>query len=710
MEERKIKVYDKEGNLLAVFSNKTPAHIGESEKELMISPTIDIVSNSTSTLTFQMFVSSKKWQQIKNPENIYKCDNGRVYTALNEQSIVYNGPVVNVTLVEIWYLLSKKYLQVHNVNTEVEALDDHTVKILPKTDKKYKLTVNGVQYDDSEVKDSRGVLMPRGSAGYALWGILKGTDWKLGVCDVLPDGFDAANDYGTFNVESDMKSALENIQFVQELYGGILDWDSENKIVNLRDERKEGTDFNEWKGYSIRKNKNLSEYPTITWDNNIITRLYPLGNGNLNIKKVNDNKGYVENFSYTKKVYEAYLQNSNIYHTNDEGGQKTLKYWAEQKLLDLCKPRKIIKYSVIDMRGTEDQWHEDFDINDIVKAYYQDTESGEEVYEFLRIQSLSYNYFFPGSDSTVEVGDKIQNEVELFYQIYKYTENSASTDYNGHLSGEDIYLEIPEVYWDDITGGYWGYGSLQTITNLHAEHETENTQAIADLSVYADETFATITSFTSFQEWTEDELKSSSTRIDQVSSALSAQIELEAQHYEETKTSIQESIASLKLYVDGDFASSVLSAAYSYADTEVNKVSNSLSSFEAYADRTYATTSQISQFITADEAGNLVSSSEASIKSYVSRNYASISIQATVNNLGSHFNVSTYSIYMYGSSGSSGGYVGLSSSATTIGGSSAYTNIYGRTISIYSSGSLSIQSKNASWKYSSTLGGYYLGV
>lgn len=653
MEERFVKVRDKSGKLLAVFSNKTPAQSNSDKKNLMVSPTIDITSNGDSTLSFQMFIGSEKWQAIKDPRNLYYCNN-RVYTPMNEQSYVYNGKIVNVTLVELWYLLSYKYVQAYNVNTSVEAIDDHTVKILPKTDKQYNLTVNGVQYDDSEVKDSRGVVMPRGSAGYALWAILKGTDWKLGVCDVLPDGFDAANDYGTFNVETDMKTVLENIQYIQQLYGGILDWDSQNKVLNLRDETKEGSDFNTWKGYEIRKGKNLSDYPTIKWDNNIITRLYPLGNGNLNIKKVNDNKGYVDNFSYTNEIYESYLQNANIYDTNDESGQKTLKFWGENQVAKYCRPRKSISYQIVDARATEAQSHENVDVNHIVKAYYSDTEYGKEIFEFLRVQHIQCNWFFPSSDSTIEVGDKVSNEIELFYQIYKSSANAAATDQNGHISGSDIYLEVPEEYWDSLFGGGFGYASLQTITYLHAEHETENTSAIADLRVYADDTFATITSFTDFQSWTEDSFSESYTRIDQVSNALSAQIELEASHYQENKDYTTNSVSNLRLYVDGDFAQAQLNAAYSYTNNKTSEVSNALSQFESYANSTFATASMLASYATTNSVNQIVSQSEASIKAYASQNYASISLNARVSSVESQLNTI-------------GGYVRISSSTVSIG-------------------------------------------
>lgn len=628
MQERKIEVRDKNNNLLAIFSNMTPASSNNDKKSLMISPTIDIVSNGESTLSFQMFADSQKWKDIKNPENLYYCNN-RVYTALNEQSFIYNGNVVNVTLVELWYLLRRKFVQVHNVDTTKEAIDTHTVKILPKTDSSLKLTVNGVKYEDSVVKDSRGVLMPRGSAGYALWGILKGTDWRLGVCDVLPNGFNASQDYGSFNVESDMKDVLSNIELVQELYGGILVWDSLNKVLHLRDERKEGTDFNTWKGYTLRKEKNLSEYPTVTWDNNIITRVYPLGNGNLNIKKVNNDKPYVENFSYTNKVYEAYIENSNIYDTNDEGGQKTLKFWAEQQLLDYCKPRKTISYTVVDSRAVDKFSHETFDINDIAQCYYNDGNNGNDVVEYLRIQHLNYNYFFPSSESVIEVGDKISNEVELFHQIYKQVESSVSTDSNGHVSGDNVYVEIPEDFWEEfeIQYGYGGsgFGSLTNLIDLEVQHSTENTEAIAALRIYADDTFATIVEFTEFREWTEDGFKESSTKIEQVSTALYAQIELEAKHHQESLDFTTNSVASLKLYVEGEFAQATLTVAYSYTD---EKVSDAVSEIKVYASQNYATIQMTTELETAITNANdeieTLSTSLTSFKQEVSDNYAKI--------------------------------------------------------------------------------------
>jgi hypothetical protein len=629
IEERFVIVRDKNGEKIAEFSNKTIASESSAKNNLMFAPTINIVSNGESTLTFQMLINSDKWQQIKHPENLYYC-NGRVYTALNEQSYVYNGEVVTVTLVERWYLLKYVFLQAHNVDTDVEALDDHTVKILPRTESKFKMTINGTAYDDSVIKDSRGVLMPRGSAGYALWGILKGTDWSLGVCDVLPDGFNASEDYGTFNVETDMKSAYENIAYIQQLYGGILDWDSENKILSLRDEAKDGTDFNTWKGYSVRKDKNLSELPTITWDNNITTRLYPLGNGNLNIKAVNDGKGYVDNFSYSTDIYEAYVSNTNIYDTNDTGGQKTLKYWAEKELEKLCKPRKSISYSIVDVRGNPDYAYEKFDVNDIVKCYYQDTDTGEEIYEYLRIQHLSYNWFNPSSDSTIEVGDKVANEIELFHQLYN-SDSDLSSTVSSYSSAIDALIDIFSMEKSDSGTTYISKAGFESFADstvatstMYAQFQTDTSDALAEITATADATSSSIDMVSSFVGYEYDEdgnlvwTGTAETGFSQLCTAVAASQELT------TKFLTEDSEALTSIKQNSDKTSSSIDAIASFVggtkdNNGVWHSSTSSTAFNSFCNSIAASASMKSSFIggyTDDDGVWHSTTSEAGFESF----------------------------------------------------------------------------------------------
>src|SRR5574343_61082 len=289
----KIEVYSKAGDLIASFDNpvSTPSHpsaaLTDAERrELMVEPTVKLVQNGESSFSFKMLVSSEKFHLIKGIGNRFHV-NGRVYTALTDDAIVYgyegdDARVATVTLVEEQYTLQKKFVQAYNVmpyskslatssaacaeynrtdkvaeiatfviastdtnfskallwditdtiyilepsdlwldpptyinpvsitKTEesititfynlggaiplgatamfgdgIESIDDHTVTILPKANKKYKLTVDCVQYEDSVVLDERGVLMPRGSGGYALWSVIRHSGWRLGTCDII---------------------------------------------------------------------------------------------------------------------------------------------------------------------------------------------------------------------------------------------------------------------------------------------------------------------------------------------------------------------------------------------------------------------------------------------------------------------------------------------------------------------------------------------
>lgn len=112
-----IRVYDKNMNKIAEFRGDNTGTSEEAKRNLMVNPTVHIESNGNSTFTFQMLADSSKWNEIKNPENIYVL-NGRYYTALAENAYQYtdnNGvSIVDVSLVETWYLLDRQFNQAYN--------------------------------------------------------------------------------------------------------------------------------------------------------------------------------------------------------------------------------------------------------------------------------------------------------------------------------------------------------------------------------------------------------------------------------------------------------------------------------------------------------------------------------------------------------------------------------------------------------------------
>lgn len=472
-----------------------------------------------------------------------------------------------------------------------EVLDDHTFVILPKADIRYSLTIDGVEYPDNEVKDSRGTVMPRGSGGYAMWAALKNTGWSLGICDVIATDFDPKIDYGVFNIESDQKDVLYIIQYIQELYGGILDFDSVNKVLNYRAENNEDyqsyTDdgFNQWTGYEFREGKNMTDQPEVTVDNNLTTKAYILGYGGLNFKKVNNGKMYVEDYSYTDDVYEGYLEQSLIYDTNDEGGQRQLLYWAQKEIKKHASPRKTISLSVTDIRTVEGYEHEVFDINNIVRVYYKDEEGKKEVMEEQRITLWEYNPFAMW-DCTVELGDKTQNLSELFKLIYNSAvENAPGTNASGQVSSSDITHGTTSGDIDDYIS--------QTVS--------DNFSSVADLVIETNNNFAYAELFTQYQKTT-----------DRLASDTYAGLTLYA----------DEQISQLQLIVSGN---------YQTLQGEINNIkTETKAGFEAQQEQNEAYSRQFSSLTTTTTnlQGQITSvkNAQASLETRVTTEYASISM------------------------------------------------------------------------------------
>lgn len=791
-----LRVHDKNGELIAIFSGDTDGISEDAMSDLLVAPTIRIEQNGISRLTFQMLANSEKWQSIKDPENLYHINN-RWYTPMTDSAYQYtdeNGvSVVNVMCVETWALLSRLYTQAfncgiycyakarfnryvndgaefiiyssgcsnpgdtisnanawaqvknwertdsngnqltyailtqdeykptnwkdfpsgvfmksfsvsgntatmviesrskvnmsktfqystagtynlgnspipsavskvvvttttvtgdyqsgYNYNTSdkeisnygynsstgilnlyyypsggetinavtvtyvqnnfgeispgatctfaygAEVVDEHTFVILPKAKSKYKLTINGVTYEDSQVKDSRGVRMPRGSAGYAMWAALQDSGWTLGVCDVLAKGFDTSIDYGCFNIESDMKDVLYIVQYIQKLYGGILDWDSERHELNYRAENSThyqayNDGFNEWKGYAFREGKNITERPLVTYDNTIITRAFLLGYGNLNVRKVNNNKSYVDNFSYTDAIYCGYLKQELIYDTRDEGGQRQLLYWGKRELAKQCKPRKMISLTVTDTRTVEGMEHEVFDINDIVKVYYHDESTDTDTVELQRVVAWEYNAFAMW-DCTVELGDKTTNEIELFKLVYNKSMSTPGTNGSGNLPGDSITM-----------GDSYNQNSITNHIQLIARTTTSNSDAMAGLIMDTSSTHAQVDLFAYYKKQVEGMLKESYAGLQFYADEQGAHAIVEANHYSDQITkdldgtlrqTITETAAGLRTYANDKAAEAELYAKNYTNEMEKKlngdftlKISQTEANFKAYADK-----------------------------------------------------------------------------------------------------------------------------
>lgn len=621
--------------------------------------------------------------QTKKSGFSYSSSYGRFslsYTKLTNETINY--------IIAVY-----EYSDIGNISTNAtctfaygaEVVDEHTFIILPKADKKYKLTIDGVEYDDSQVKDSRGVLLPRGSAGYAMWAALKNSGWKLGICDVIAKGFNTSIDYGCFNLESDMKDVLYIVQYIQELYGGILDWDSKNKILNYRAENNVdytayNDEFNQWTGYEFREGKNIKDQPQITYDNDLITRAYLLGYGNINVKSVNDGKSYVENYSYTTDTYSGYLEQPLIFDTNDDSGKKQLLYWGENEIRKRCRPRKTISINAVDIRTVEGYEHEVFDINNIVKVYIRDDDTKKEISEEHRIILWEYNVFALWN-SKVELGEKTRNLSELFKQIYNSSvENSPKINASGKISSDEIVMEIDlsEFGFDagDIYGGSDIYGTnssgtgltLTDYVSLIVQKTTANTNAISGLTMEANDVYTKTELFSSFQSNTDNMISDTyaglKTYADSEMSSLSATVsgnyrelnnaiwDIEVQtnagfraqqtvnnafseqqatisgrvtNLETGQTNIYNQYAGLKSEVElGKYSINKLTTDFNNAIYDENGVLQgyikSFNEFKQEATEKYAKTTDLTEYIKTDKFGNVLSHYKVEISKYADEN------------------------------------------------------------------------------------------
>ena len=257
-DDNQIYVLNKNEQLLAVFN--------KDDDETLINPRIEKKQNSESVFTFTIDMNNPKWEEINNPENLYLVDGMMFSTNFDgsfKESISENDEkTVEVTAYERQQLLSRKYVRAWNSETNLETIDTFMVVILS----------NGnlpLKNDDITIN----TRYPKGSSGYALEGLLYGTGWTVGTCDIYEyENGEVVKDendnpvYAKFDLETDQTTIYDNILKIQELWGGILVFDSLNKIVHHRNE----TIYLPYNGYEVRYQKNMQSLEK-EYNNKIIT-------------------------------------------------------------------------------------------------------------------------------------------------------------------------------------------------------------------------------------------------------------------------------------------------------------------------------------------------------------------------------------------------------------------------------------------------------
>lgn len=409
-----VYVFDKNETLITIFQ--------KDDEDTIINPVVHETQNAEATFTFSISQKNPKWEMIKNPENLYIA-NGKMFSTnfegcFTETISEDNSDLVSVIAYERQKLLSRKYVRAWNSTTGFENIDTFMVVILSGGGLPLK-------NNDEEVNS----LHEKGTSGYVLDGLLYGTGWKTGICDVE----------GKFDLETDQVDIYENILKVQEIWGGILVFDSLNKVVHHRDETK----YLPYSGYEVKYQKNMQSLEKIH-NNKIITKLCPLGEGGLNIKNVNDGSEWLTNFEYTDSVLEGIENNADI------TDQEQLKRWGERKLKDLCKPRKELTVQMVLLQKVPGYELETLDLNDIVDVinFQYSTET-----EQLRVVDFEYG-LWDYSDAVIELSDITLDSTDIFKKNVQATNsindgtlnsNRVVVYYKNGESLTNVILQIDET-------------------------------------------------------------------------------------------------------------------------------------------------------------------------------------------------------------------------------------------------------------------------
>lgn len=230
-------------------------------------------------------------------------------------------------------------------------------------------------------KDLTGGKYKVGTAANVLYSILKavdwdrGDDWTIGTVDVE----------GIFDLEVEKKSVLGLIQAVQNIWGGYLVWDFENRVIHLRDEKKWAIN----RGYRLNENKNvrINKKPL----DKVQTRLYPFGENNLDIAKVNNGIKYLGSGKTAMLCFNFNIKD-----------QEELLKWGKEQLAYYSKPRYNYTCDIVDVRYLEGYESEVFELGDLVRIRTKKDDLSEPI----RIMSIERNLLKP-YEVRLEIGEPI---------------------------------------------------------------------------------------------------------------------------------------------------------------------------------------------------------------------------------------------------------------------------------------------------------------
>ncbi len=379
-------------------ANKTVAFLSP-ENDSLKGCYLDCRLNGESTLEFSLPSTNEKTNELTTECEIYA--GGRVYNLLKDDAVDdvmdEQGRLwTKFMAAERWNLLDTQYPEPYISN-------DPTIPY--PADLAVIIVGGGTNLS--------GGIYPTGTAAHALYAVLNGSDWSVGICDVT----------GIHDLEAEKISRLQLIKQIQETWGGYLVWDSVNKVVHLRN----GEIWQNYTGFQIKYAKNM-KHITRTQSNKLVTKLYCFGKDDLDIASVNDGLKYITDYSCSNNDYVG------VYSNPDIEAAEELKQLGYAELAVNSKPRYNYQVKLVDLRTLPEYSHEDFGLGDMVDIINPKLEIDDNV----RLIRHKYNLFQPW-DCEMELGDPNERLVEKLKASFDTTGFIDKTfDSIGNMSGKKL--------------------------------------------------------------------------------------------------------------------------------------------------------------------------------------------------------------------------------------------------------------------------------
>ncbi len=199
-------------------------------------------------------------------------------------------------------------------------------------------------YDLAFSTDKQPIEFNADTADVPMKYALEGTEWSVGNVNVTTKR----------TWESEEKNALSILREVQNIHGGDLIFDSANRLVHLL------TFGGKDSGALFSYRKNMKSIQRTVDTRSLVTRLYAYGKDGMTFSSINNNKAYVEDYSFTSEARIATLDASSF------SNPYQMLEFANMRLGQYAKPRVSYVLTAMDLSVLTGYEHEEWDLGDIV--------------------------------------------------------------------------------------------------------------------------------------------------------------------------------------------------------------------------------------------------------------------------------------------------------------------------------------------------------